>query len=107
MDTKVDIKECRHCPNKNECTQMVERRKTYRDTLAEVRDSHAARSGNDRGAYFNGWGQIVALVNKTLGQAKYIVENGDEDLAIEYAQKLSDLFYEYRAKKAERFGDSI
>ena len=93
---------CKYCDNKYECVHLNELRKTYRDMLGEVREKHAERSGDERGVYFNGWNQIIALVNKTFGQAKYVIENEDEDLAIEYAKKLSDMFYEYREKLKEK-----
>lgn len=94
---------CKYCDNKYECIHLNELRKTYRDMMSEIRDRHDERAENGRhGAYFNGWTQIMGLVNKTFGQAKYVIENEDEDLAIEYAEKLSDMFYEYREKRKEK-----
>ena len=90
--------------------QEKQKRKTYRDLLNDIREKHYERLDlYDNGtintanvSYLNGWNAITAFVSKSIGPAKYIVGNSErEEIAVELAQKLSDLFFEYREKAIE------
>ena len=95
-----------------ECPYFKEqqKRKTYRDLLNDIREKHYERLDlYDNGtinranvSYLNGWNMVTGFVSKSIGPAKYIVGNSErEEIAIELAQNLSDLFFEYRNKAIE------
>ena len=104
------MNECTKCLDAPNCSYLAEKRVTYRDTIGEIRKHHYKRCFQyatlynngvlniSNTAYFNGWSAITGLVSKTVGPAKFIIRDGKEELAIELAQKLSDLFFEYREK---------
>ena len=94
------------------------RKKEYRESVDALREDHYERhfrrfmQGYDNGVlntrneyYRNGWSSITGFVSKALGPTKYIVNTGKEELALELAQKLSDLFFEYRDKAVEMEGN--
>lgn len=87
------------------------KRKLYQDAYRKIRLKHLNRYFEQRANLYDngvinvsnkyyaiGWIAITAFVSKTLGPTKYIVLGDKEELAIELAQKLSDLFFEYREK---------
>ena len=93
------------------------RKKEYRESIDALREDHYERhfrrlmQGYDNGVlntsneyYRNGWSSITGFVSKALGPTKYIVNTGKEELALELAQKLSDLFFEYRDRAVEMEG---
>lgn len=94
------------------------RKKEYRESVNALREDHYERhfrrfmQGYDNGVlntrneyYRNGWSSITGFVSKALGPTKYIVNTGKEELALELAQKLSDLFFEYRDRAVEMEGN--
>ena len=94
------------------------RKKEYRESIDALREDHCARhfrrfmQGYDNGVlntrneyYCNGWSSITGFVSKALGPTKYIVNTEKEELALELAQKLSDLFFEYRDRAVEMEGN--
>ena len=96
--------ECNECPYK--------RTRERNDLLSEVRDRHNKRFCNNPAlkglAYFDGWSQIATLTNRCFmrgGKGYSSLSKEDQERAVEFAQKVSDLFYEYtlhQPKTAEK-----
>jgi len=76
------------------------------DVLTGVRQRHNERFCNNpylKGlAYFDGWSQISTLTNRCFvmgGRSLASLNEENRKLTIEFAQKVSDLFYEYTLHK--------
>lgn len=76
------------------------------DLLKDVRQRHNERFCNNpylKGlAYFDGWSQISTLTNRcfvTGGRSLASLDEENRKRAIEFASKISDLFFEYTVHK--------
>ena len=90
--------DCTECPYKTS--------RERQDVLSDVRRSHNKRFCKNpylKGlAYFDGWSQISTLTNRCFVRGeRSLASLDDEDRkrAVEFAQKVSDLFYEYTLHK--------
>ena len=90
------------CEFKGQCPFLKEKRK---DPFKEVRKSHVEQLGtHSHTSYATGWPQIVALVGKAYGfganrlYSETLASDEERGLAVEFASKLSDLYFEYMVK---------
>lgn len=95
---------CEVCPYKTSRERL--------DLLSDVRYKHNSRFCHDpylKGlAYFSGWSQISTLTNRcfvTGGKSLASLNDSDRQKAVEFAQKVSDLFYEYTTHKVKENKD--
>lgn len=96
----------------NKCSDCLYQRE-HNDILKEVRERHNQRCAKDptlKGlSYFSGWSQISTLTSRCFANSGRSMQalkgTTDEKKAVEFAQKVSDLFFEYTTRDCFKRGE--